>query len=113
VNEVEAAKEAAAPSLKRPKTQHKVPAASDGDLPPGVDGGSTDAEVPFFFRRQPVFYRSAHPVGSIIIDKQQHFLYLIRPNQVALRYGRAAHSRLSRRSCYRLYPLNAQVGMGN
>jgi hypothetical protein len=43
--------------------------------------------VPFFFRRQPVFYRSAHPVGSIIIDKQQHFLYLIRPNQVALRYG--------------------------
>ena len=88
VNKVEAAKEAAAaPSLKRPKTQHKVAAASDGDLPPGVDGGSTDAEVPFFFRRQPVFYRSAHPVGSIIIDKQQHFLYLIRPNQVALRYG--------------------------
>ena len=88
VNKVEAAKEAAAaPSLKRPKTQHNVAAASDGDLPPGVDGGSTDAEVPFFFRRQPVFYRSAHPVGSIIIDKQQHFLYLIRPNQVALRYG--------------------------
>jgi lipoprotein-anchoring transpeptidase ErfK/SrfK len=42
--------------------------------------------VPFFFRRQPVFYRSAHPVG-IIIDKQQHFLYLVQPNQVALRYG--------------------------
>ena len=88
VNKVEAVKEAAAaPSLKRPKTQHKVAAASDGDLPPGVDGGSTDADVSFFFRRQPVFYRSAHPVGSIIIDKQQHFLYLIRPNQVALRYG--------------------------
>ena len=68
-------------------TQHNVAAASDGDLPPGVDGGSTDAEVPFFFRRQPVFYRSAHPVGSIIVDKQQHFLYLIQPKQVALRYG--------------------------
>src|SRR5262249_44656657 len=86
-NKVEAAKEAGAPSLKRPKTQHKVAAASDEDLPPGVDGGSTDAEVPFFFRRQPVFYRSANPVGSIIIDKQQHFLYLIQPSQVALRYG--------------------------
>ena len=57
------------------------------DLAPGVDGGSADADVPFFFRRQPVFYRTTYPVGTIIIDKQQHFLYLIQPNQVALRYG--------------------------
>jgi lipoprotein-anchoring transpeptidase ErfK/SrfK len=86
-NKIEEAKQAAAPSLKRPKAQHKAATAPDGDLPPGVDGGSTDAEVPFFFRRQPVFYRSTNPVGLIIIDKQQHFLYLIQPNQVALRYG--------------------------
>jgi lipoprotein-anchoring transpeptidase ErfK/SrfK len=85
-NKVEEAKQAA-PSLKRPKAQHKAATAPDGDLPPGVDGGSTDAEVPFFFRRQPVFYRSAHPASSIIIDKQQHFLYLVQTNQVALRYG--------------------------
>jgi lipoprotein-anchoring transpeptidase ErfK/SrfK len=84
---VEEAKQAAAPSLKRPKVQHKTATLPDGDLPPGVDGGSTDADVPFFFRRQPVFYRTTHPVGSIIVDKQQHFLYLIQPNQVALRYG--------------------------
>jgi lipoprotein-anchoring transpeptidase ErfK/SrfK len=86
-NKVEEAKQAAAPSLKRPKAQHKTATAPDGDLPPGVDGGSSDADVPFYFRRQPVFYRTTHPVGSIIIDKQQHFLYLIQPNQVALRYG--------------------------
>ena len=86
-NKVEETKQAAAPLLKRPKVQHKAATALDGDLPPGVDGGSTDAEVAFFFRRQPVFYRTAHPVGSIIIDKQQHFLYLIQPHQVALRYG--------------------------
>jgi lipoprotein-anchoring transpeptidase ErfK/SrfK len=86
-NKVEEAKQAAAPSLKRPKTQHKVAVAADGDLPPGVDGRSTDADVAFFFRRQPVFYRTTHPVGSIIVDKQQHFLYLIQPKQVALRYG--------------------------
>jgi lipoprotein-anchoring transpeptidase ErfK/SrfK len=86
-NKIEEAKQAAAASLKRPKTQHKAAIASDGDLPPGVDGGSSDADVAFFFRRQPVFYRTAHPVGSIIIDKQQHFLYLIQPNQVAMRYG--------------------------
>jgi len=61
--------------------------SADGDLAPGVDGGSTDADVPFFFRRQPVFYRTTHPVGTIIVDKPQHFLYLIQPNLVALRYG--------------------------
>lgn len=59
----------------------------DGDLAPGVDGGSTEADVPFFFRRQPVFYRTTYPAGSIIVDKQQRFLYLIQPNLVALRYG--------------------------
>jgi lipoprotein-anchoring transpeptidase ErfK/SrfK len=59
----------------------------DGDLAPGIDGGSSEAEVPFFFRRQPVFYRTTHPAGTIIIDKQQRFLYLIQPKQVALRYG--------------------------
>ena len=86
VNKAEATKQAAAPSLKRPKTLQKT-ALPDGDLPPGVDGGSTDTDVAFFLRRQPVFYRSTNPVGSVIIDKQQHFLYLIQPNQVALRYG--------------------------
>lgn len=63
-----------------------VSAAADGDLAPGVDGGSTDADVPFFFRRQPTFYRTTHAVGTIVIDKSQRFLYLIQPNQVALRY---------------------------
>jgi len=86
-NKVEAAKQPPAPSLKRPKTLRKMATTPDGDLPPGVDGGSTDADVAFVFRRQSVFYRSTHPTGSIIIDKQQHFLYLIQPKQVALRYG--------------------------
>jgi lipoprotein-anchoring transpeptidase ErfK/SrfK len=84
---VELAPQPASPSLKRPKTDHKAVTLADGDLPPGVDGGSSDVDVPFYFRRQPIFYRTTHPVGSIIIDKQQHFLYLIQPNQVALRYG--------------------------
>ena len=53
-NKAEAAKETAPPSLKRPKSQHKA-ATPDGDLPPGVDGTSTDADVAFFLRRQPVF----------------------------------------------------------
>jgi lipoprotein-anchoring transpeptidase ErfK/SrfK len=75
------------PPQAQPKARPAVATAADGDLAPGVDGGSTEADVPFFFRRQPVFYRTTNPVGTIIIDKQQHFLYLIQPNQVALRYG--------------------------
>jgi lipoprotein-anchoring transpeptidase ErfK/SrfK len=89
-SKVEAANDRpAAPQLPQPppKPRPVAATASDGDLAPGVDGGSSDADVPFFFRRQPVFYRTTHPVGTIIVDKQQHFLYLIQPNQVALRYG--------------------------
>jgi lipoprotein-anchoring transpeptidase ErfK/SrfK len=86
-NKVQAANDRPAAPQPIPKARPVVATAADGDVAPGVDGGSTDADVPFFFRRQPVFYRTTHPVGTVIIDKQQHFLYLIQPNQVALRYG--------------------------
>lgn len=64
-----------------------VLAAKDGDLPPGVDGGSMDADQPYVFRRQPTFYRTLQPLGSVIVDKSQHFLYLVQPNSMAMRYG--------------------------
>ena len=41
----------------------------------------------YVYLRQPVFYRTTHPVGSILIDKAQRFLYVVLPNVVALRYG--------------------------
>lgn len=62
-------------------------ATKDGDIPPGIDGGPMDADQSFVFRRQPTFYRTLQPVGTVIIDKLQHFLYLVQPNSVALRYG--------------------------
>jgi lipoprotein-anchoring transpeptidase ErfK/SrfK len=64
-----------------------VLAGKDGDLPPGVDGGPMDADQFYVFRRQPTFYRTLQPVGSVIVDKSQHFLYLVQPNSMALRYG--------------------------
>jgi lipoprotein-anchoring transpeptidase ErfK/SrfK len=64
-----------------------VSSAKDGELPPGVDGGSSDPDLQYVFRRQPTFYRTLQPAGTIIVDKLQHFLYLIQPNNVALRYG--------------------------
>jgi lipoprotein-anchoring transpeptidase ErfK/SrfK len=65
----------------------KLATAKDGDLAAGIDGGAADNDLPYVFRRQPTFYRTLQPVGTIIIDKLQHYLYLIRPNNVALRYG--------------------------
>jgi len=62
-------------------------AAKDGDIPPGIDGGPMDADQSYVFRRQPTFYRTLQPVGTVIIDKSQHFLYLVQPHNVALRYG--------------------------
>jgi lipoprotein-anchoring transpeptidase ErfK/SrfK len=68
-------------------TPPKLATTKDGDLAPGIDGGAADNDLPYVFRRQPTFYRTLQPVGTIIIDKLQHFLYLIQPNNVALRYG--------------------------
>jgi hypothetical protein len=43
--------------------------------------------INYVYLRQPVYYRTTHPVGTIIVDKAQNFLYVVRPNVVAIRYG--------------------------
>jgi lipoprotein-anchoring transpeptidase ErfK/SrfK len=70
-----------------PEVVRATVTAKNGDLAPGVDGGSSDTDLPYVFRRQPIFYRTLQPAGTIIVDKLQHFLYLTQPNNVALRYG--------------------------
>lgn len=62
-----------------PPSQRGV-AAKRGD--PDSAGGA-----PYVYLRQPVYYRTNHPVGTIVVDKQQSFLYLVRPSVSALRYG--------------------------
>ena len=49
--------------------------------------GSTDDALPYIFKRQLVYYRTTQPVGTVIIDKAQRYLYLIRSTIVAARYG--------------------------
>jgi len=46
-----------------------------------------DVEIDSAYRREPVFYGTAEAPGTIIIDTSNRFLYLIQPNNVALRYG--------------------------
>ena len=41
----------------------------------------------YVYLRQPVYYRTNHPVGTIVVDKSQSFLYVVRPSLSALRYG--------------------------
>jgi lipoprotein-anchoring transpeptidase ErfK/SrfK len=48
---------------------------------------STDNARAYVFGRQLIYYRTTHPPGTIIIDKGQRFLYLVRPNVSATRYG--------------------------
>jgi lipoprotein-anchoring transpeptidase ErfK/SrfK len=43
--------------------------------------------VSYVYLRQPVYYRTTQPVGTILIDKAQRFIYIVLPNVVALRYG--------------------------
>lgn len=44
-------------------------------------------QVPEPFRMQVVKFRTAEKPGTIIIDGNQHFLYLVQPGQQAIRYG--------------------------
>ena len=57
------------------------------DLKPGVDGGSTGEALPFALQRQVVFYRTTVVPGSIVIDRDNRFLYLIDSNNSARRYA--------------------------
>ena len=63
-----------------------IPAPTHQDVAPGVDQGSEDS-LPYEYRRQPVFYRSHETPGTIVIDTSERFLYLIRSNTSAIRYG--------------------------
>jgi lipoprotein-anchoring transpeptidase ErfK/SrfK len=46
-----------------------------------------DAKSDYVRLRQLVYFRTSQPVGTIMVDKSQTFLYVIRPNMSALRYN--------------------------
>ncbi len=55
--------------------------------PPTRQRSAATQVVNYVYLRQPVYYRTTHPVGTMIVDKSQNFLYVVRPNVVAIRYG--------------------------
>ena len=65
-----------------PAQRATATAAKRADAEPVGAGGAG-----YVFLRQPVYYRSNHPVGTIVVDKSQSFLYVVRPSLSAIRYG--------------------------
>jgi lipoprotein-anchoring transpeptidase ErfK/SrfK len=66
----------AAPVPARPAPGPKAVAAAEDTVQPS-----------YILRRQRVFYRTTHPPGTITVSTSQKFLYLVQPNQVAIRYA--------------------------
>ncbi len=80
---------------------HAVATAANGELAPGVDGGNSDPDMSYVFRRQPTFYRTLQPVGTLIVDKPQH-LSLFDPAQqcrAALRHRRRRRNAPTSSAC--------------
>jgi lipoprotein-anchoring transpeptidase ErfK/SrfK len=75
----------AVPSYAQSLLPSSAPTMQDVD--PGVDHSGREADVSPEMRRKSVYYRTEQPVGTIIVNTADRYLYLIMGNGVALRYG--------------------------
>jgi len=65
-----------------------VPSAtSTVEEQPGYVPSPSDEQLPALYQRQMVFYRTAEPAGTIIVDTADRHLYLIQGDSRAIRYG--------------------------
>jgi lipoprotein-anchoring transpeptidase ErfK/SrfK len=76
---------AIAQDARQPLDPRTEPTIADVD--PGIDHGSSEVDLPPEYQRQPVFYRTNEPPGTIIVNTADRFLYLIQGNNRAIRYG--------------------------
>ena len=67
-----------------PATQ---PAEMDIDDQPGVEPDPSEEQLSGAFRRQIVFFRTVEAPGTIVVHTSERFLYVVLPNNRALRYG--------------------------
>jgi lipoprotein-anchoring transpeptidase ErfK/SrfK len=57
------------------------------DEQPGYEPSADEENVAPAYRRQPVFFRTVEPAGTIVVHTSQRFLYVVQGNNRALRYG--------------------------
>jgi lipoprotein-anchoring transpeptidase ErfK/SrfK len=76
---------ASAQDARQPLDPRTEPTIADVD--PGIDHGSSEADLPLEYQRQPVFYRTNEAPGTIIVNTADRYLYLVQGNNRAIRYG--------------------------
>jgi lipoprotein-anchoring transpeptidase ErfK/SrfK len=54
---------------------------------PGYEPTSDDEQLPAEFQTQVVFFRTTEAPGTIVVNTSERFLYLVQPNNRAIRYG--------------------------
>src|SRR5262245_47593063 len=54
---------------------------------PGYVPTEAEEQLPNELRRQMVFFRTSETPGTIVVHTQERFLYVVQPNNRALRYG--------------------------
>ena len=78
------------PLLARAETNRPTTPQADEisiEEQPGVVPDPEAERLPAAFHRQPVFFRTTEPSGTIIVNTSERFLYLVQGNNRALRYG--------------------------
>lgn len=76
----------------RPPQASRTERAAPAPAPARREQAKREAEVTpdqasYVLRQQRVYYRTTHPVGSIVVSRNQRFLYVVQPNNVAIRYA--------------------------
>ena len=74
-------------SRPRPVAADRPAPARPAPAPKAVASTEDAAQPSYILRRQRVFYRTTHPPGTIAVSTSQKFLYVVQPNQVAIRYA--------------------------
>jgi lipoprotein-anchoring transpeptidase ErfK/SrfK len=54
---------------------------------PGYVPNPTEEQLDVAFQRQPVFFRTTEPPGTVVIHSSTRYLYLVQGNSRAIRYG--------------------------
>jgi lipoprotein-anchoring transpeptidase ErfK/SrfK len=71
----------AGPPLKPPRAELSI------EEQPGHVPSAVEEDVEPAYQRQPVFFRTNEPPGTVVVFTSQRYLYLVQGNNRALRYG--------------------------
>jgi hypothetical protein len=73
-------------NLSDMRSDRRTMASAQRSAPVAVAETAEDKST-YVRMRQLVYYRTNQPVGTLVVDKNQTFLYVVRPNVSALRYN--------------------------